>query len=107
MHQLVADSPAYWAAELATWAISSVANIGAMLGANLYPSGNLTEVTSFWMNQEITAKLSHIIVSGVLFDLERADGKSSGIMETLMKQALFHQVRFSSHLNEWLFIIYI
>jgi len=91
LHQLVADSPAYWAAELATWAISSVANIGAMLGANLYPSGNLTEVTSFWMNQEITAKLSHIIVSGVLFDLERADGKSSGIMETLMKQALFHQ----------------
>lgn len=92
LNQLIADSPSYWATELATWAISTVANIGVMLGAQLYPSGNLTEVTSFWMNQDITAKLSHIIVTGVLFDLE--SNKTSGIMEKLMQQALFHQVSF-------------
>ena len=59
-----------------------------MLGRDLYPQGNLTEVTSFWMSQDITAKLSHIIVSGVLFDLEN---NQVGIMEALMKQALYHQ----------------
>ena len=58
-----------------------------MLGT-LYPSGNLAEVTQFWLNQEVTAKLSHIIVSGILYDL---DNGNFGIMDTLMKEALIHQ----------------
>ena len=87
LNQLVVDSPKYWAKELAVWAVGTLAGIGSMLGP-LYPPGNLAEVTQFWLNQEVTAKLSHIIVSGILYDLDNGD---FGIMDVLMKEALLHQ----------------
>ena len=87
LNQLVVESPKYWAKELAVWAVGTLAGIGSMLGS-LYPQGNLAEVTQFWLNQEVTAKLSHIIVSGILYDL---DNGNFGVMDALMKEALVHQ----------------
>ena len=34
---------------------------------------SLIEVTQFWMDQEVTSKLSHIIVSGVLYGHDSND----------------------------------
>ena len=67
LHKLIQEAPQFWSYELTIWAINTLANIGNILGPERYTNNSLIEVTQFWMDQEVTSKLSHIIVSGVLY----------------------------------------
>ena len=46
---------------------------GTGSGAHFELKKSLIEVTQFWMDQEVTSKWSHIIVSGVLYGHESND----------------------------------
>jgi hypothetical protein len=82
LNSLIGESASYWSIELAIWAISTIAGLGKLLGSH-YPKTSLIETTQFWMDQEVTCKLSHIIVSGILYGLDNNDK----IMEILIQQA--------------------
>ena len=83
LNTLIGESPEYWSIELAIWAINTIAGLGKLLGSH-YPKTSLIETTQFWMDQEVTSKLSHIIVSGILYGL---DNNKTKIMEILVQQA--------------------
>ena len=84
LNELISESPEFWSAELAVWAIKTIAGLGNLLGTNYYPMTSLIETTQFWMDQEVTSKLSHIIVSGILYGL---DNNKTLIMERLVQEA--------------------
>ena len=77
LNLLMVNSPKNWAAELTRWAIQTISKVGQSLKhSNKYPNTGLIETTQFWIDQEIPSKLSNLIVSGILYDLEcdRCDG---------------------------------
>jgi len=48
-------------------------HVGKILKGSRKSKISLIEVTQFWMDQEVTSKLSHIIVSGVLYGHDSND----------------------------------